>query len=120
MMGPNEVALLNKVAGAGFLFPNLIGFLAVCLFILICIVMGKMICEFNRKDGFRSWDVILVIFLVVANIVAATRLIVRLNQVAAYHRIIVDENAREAMIRAIEKDVSEKTEKEKIVLEKNE
>ncbi len=122
MMGPNEFALLNKVNGAGFLFPNLVGFLSIWLLILICIGISRMICEFNRKDGFRSWDIILVIFLVVANAVAAIRLIVRLNQVAAYHRIIVDENARGAMIRAIEKDVSEKTEREKIVivLEKNE
>ena len=119
-MGPNEFALLNKINGAGFLFPNLIGFLVVWLLILMCIAIGRMIWEFNRKDGFQSLDIILVIFLIVVNIVAAVRLIVRLNQVAAYHRIIVDENAREAMIRAIEKDVSEKTEREKIVLEKNE
>ncbi len=119
-MGPNEFALLNKVSGAGFLFPNLVGFLVVWLFILIGIAIGRMIWEFNRKDGFQSWDIILVIFLAVANIVATARLIVRLNQVAAYHRIIVDENARGAIIRAIEKDVYEKTEREKIVLEKNE
>ena len=44
-MGLNEFALLNKVNGAGFLFPNLIGFLVFWLFILICIAIGRMIWD---------------------------------------------------------------------------
>ena len=96
----------------------------VWLVILAIIATGMIIFESNCNDDdrnrFRPLNIILIIFLIVTNFIATVRLMNRLDQIAAYHRIIIDEDARNTMIRAIEKDVSEKNEREKIVLEKNE
>ena len=123
-MGPNELALLDRIGGAGFLFPNQFALQMVWLVILAIIATGMIIFESNCNDDdrnrFRPLNIILIIFLIVTNFIATVRLMNRLDQIAAYHRIIIDEDARNTMIRAIEKDVSEKNEREKIVLEKNE
>lgn len=123
-MGPNEFRMVSEVGGAFIVYPHLAGWLIVLIVMLAIVPVITLIYQVGLKKGTtvdQNAPGFLVVFamLAVVCLIASIRLYVRLDQISAYHRMVMDDEARTALVEAIRQDVEDDAERRKVTLRKD-
>lgn len=123
-MGPNEFRMVSEVGGAFIVYPHLAGWLIVLIVALAVVPVAALIYEVGFKDGTTVDQnapgfVVTFAVLAVVCLITSIRLYVRLGQISAYHRMVMDDEARTALVEAIRQDAEDDAERRKITLRKD-
>lgn len=123
-MGPNEFRMISEVGGAFIVYPHLASWLIVLIMMLVIVPVVTVIYQVGLKSGTtvdQNAPGFLVIFtmLAVVCLITSIRLYVRLDQLSAYHRMVMDDEARGALVEAIRQDAEDDAARKKVTLSKD-